>query len=253
MVFPSPPSALFWPLGQAWTLPHGQSPLLPAGGPWEGGRVQTGRSGGEVGNRGRVRNRKGTEEREGGCCLQMSDLKETDREKGPRRALGSVREAAPSPPQALQRGRSLLKPEGSQGGWSQASSRTQRSSTFSTAGPVFCSPAPHPQLPGVQTQEPRHPIRGGGGLGGAGRWRARIRPGPLFRNEGTDFSPGSGASHPTRASCSPGAQSGLCPPYLGIEKPHSVRVPAVHSLRVEGTSPVTLCDSDLQPFGERKC
>ena len=184
--------------------------------------------------------------------LQMSDLKETDMEKGPRRAPGSVGEPQVLPRPCREAGPSLSLRAARAAG-AQPGAIPRGAAPFPPPGPFSAFQPPHPQLPGVQPREPRHPVRGGGGLGGAGRWRARIRPGPLFRNEGTDFSPGSRASHPTRASCSPGGQSGLCPPYLGIEKLHGVRVPAVHSLRVEGTSPVTLCDSDLQPFEQRKC
>lgn len=123
----------------------------------------------------------------------MSDLKETDREGTKEALLGSVRGSPKSSPGPAE-SRSLLKPEGSQGGWSQASSCTRGAAPFPLPGP-FSALQPPPQLPGVQTQEPRHPIRGGGGLGGAGR-RARIRPGPLFRNDELTSAPGAGPPTP---------------------------------------------------------
>ena len=72
--------------------------------------------------------------------------------------------------------------------------------------------------------------------GGGGQ---RHRPGPLFRKGGTDFRSGGSTSRPSQLPA-PGCQSALCPPYLGIQKPHCLRGPGSLRLAHGGTSAVDL-------------
>lgn len=144
---------------------------------------------------------------------------------------------------SLFRGPGLARAAGARPGAS-----AKRDSTFSMAGcfpscagPWSSLPSCPTPLPGIQLRGPQRPMGGGGSLGGAGG--GGHGSGQVHCLEKKELTSAPGAGPPTPPGfLLPGCRSGLCPPYLGIEKPHCTCGPGVEpqTHRVASTFAATL-------------